>query len=444
MTGRVRQATVDGKPTDRAGHKEKCVSITRSPDSTRGGPGAGSGPGRPRGGLRLVGFAVRLTLGAQLLAMLTVLAGALVLPDVAPGLPAVAYLAATATLVIGFLASLIAHELAHAVVARRYGATAEEIRIGFFGGAAHGRHEYATPRGLWRAAAAGPASSLILAAASAGITLGLTALGAGRLPAAVFAAFAWINIVLAVLNLLPGAGLDGGRLIQALAWARSGDRARAAITAARVGQAAGVLLLAGGVTALALGYLDGIWAGLIGLVMISTARAQAREVQAITALAGLYVRDVLARSASAAGAIPGWHTVQSFLDDQAGSPAAGGASASLGVIGASAFPLRDFEGHAAGLLTLSQLALVPAGQRDRLRLTDVATPVADVVTTTPDESLGQLLARLSIRPAIPAAVHTAGHALVLAEDGVPAGVLTPEDFRRASQAGWLVRGRQGP
>src|SRR5215831_10368456 len=74
------------------------------------------------------GFTVRLTLGAQLLALLTVLAGALVLPGVAPGLPAAAYLAATAALVIGFLASLIAHELAHAVVARRHGATAEEIR----------------------------------------------------------------------------------------------------------------------------------------------------------------------------------------------------------------------------------------------------------------------------------------------------------------------------
>jgi Zn-dependent protease len=433
------------------------VSITRSPDGTRSGPAAGPGPGRARGGFRLAGFAVRLTLGAQLLAMLTVLAGALVLPDVAPGLPAVAYLAATAVLVIGFLASLIGHELAHAVVARRHGATAEEIRIGFFGGTAHGRHEYATPRGLWRAAAAGPASSLILAAASAGIALGLTALDAGPLPAAVFAAFAWINIVLAVLNLLPGAGLDGGRLIQALAWARSGNRARAAITAARVGQAAGAVLLTGGVTALALGYLDGIWAALIGLAMIGTARAQAREVQAITALAGLYVRDVLARSGSAG--IPGWHTVQSFLDDEAGgteargtearsiearSTGTGGAGAALGVIGASAFPLRDFEGHAAGLLTLSQLALVPPGQRDRLRLTDVATPVADVVTTTADEPLGQLLARLSIRPAIPAALHTAGHALVLTEDGAPAGVLTPDDFRRATQAGWLARGRQGP
>src|SRR5499427_8679216 len=186
-------------------HEETRVSITRSPDSTRSGPGAAPGPGRPRGGLRLAGFQVRLTLGAQLLVMLTVLAGAFVLPDLAPGLPAVAYLAATAVLVIGFLASLITHELAHAVVARRYGATAEEIRIGFLGGTAHGRHEYATPRGLWRAAAAGPAASLILAAASAGAALGLAVLDAGRLPVVVFAAFAWINLVLAVLNLLPGA-----------------------------------------------------------------------------------------------------------------------------------------------------------------------------------------------------------------------------------------------
>src|SRR2546430_15788825 len=88
MTRHVRQAIVERWPPGRVGSKEKYVSITRSPDSTRSGPGAGSGPGRPRGGLRLAGFAVRLTLGARLLAILTVLAGALVLPDVAPGLPA--------------------------------------------------------------------------------------------------------------------------------------------------------------------------------------------------------------------------------------------------------------------------------------------------------------------------------------------------------------------
>jgi Zn-dependent protease len=443
-------------PTTRSAglHEETSVTITRPPDT---GTGLGTGPRTPRGGFRLAGLRVRLTAGAQLLSMLTVLAGALILPRFAPGWPAAAYLAATAALLAGLLASLVAHELAHAVVARRYGAPGEEIRIGFFGGTGHGRHEYATPRGLWRAAAAGPAASLALAGASAGITLGLAGLGglgAGRLPVEVFAFLAWFNALLAVLNLLPGAGLDGGRLVQAWAWARSGDRARATVTAARVGQFAGALLVAGGVAMLALGYLGGIWAGLAGLAMVSASRAQAREVLAITALAGLRVHDVLPGPRPAAVGVPGWQTVQSFLDGgiatgamagkAAGNATAGAAEGGLAASGALAFPLRDFDGHAAGLLTLSQLALVPAEHRDRLRLTDVATPAADVVTTTEDEPLGQLLARLSIRPATPAALHTAGHALVVAEDGAPAGVLTPGDFSRAGQLGLLRSGRREP
>ena len=434
------------------------MSITRSPD-TREGPGTGAGPGAPRGGLRLAGLPVRLTPGAQLLAMLTVLASALILPDLAPGWSALGYLAATAVLVIGFLASLIVHELAHAVVARNHGAPAGEIRIGFFGGAVHGRHEYATPRGLWRAAAAGPASSLVLAAACVGVTLGLAGLDAGRLLVVVFTGLAWINAVLAIFNLLPGAGMDGGRLVQALAWARSGDRARGAVTAARTGQFAGAMLIAGGVATLVFGYLGGIWLGLIGLAMLASSRAQAREVLAITAMAGLRVRDVVPGPGSAA-AIPGWQTVRSFLDGgvQAGSTVAGSTVAdstvadstvadgtpSLAASGATAFPLRDFEGHAAGLLTLSQLALVPADRWDRLRLIDVATPLGQVVTTTVDEPMGQLLARLSIRPATPAALHTAGHALVIAHDGTPAGVLTPDDFRRAGQLGQLADRRRAP
>jgi Zn-dependent protease len=420
------------------------VTITRPPDIPRAGQE--TGPGAPHGGFRLAGMPVRLTTGAHLLSMLTVLAGALILPRVAPGWPTAAYLAATAVLVIGFLASLVGHELAHAVAGRRYGAPTAEIRIWFFGGTAHGQHEYATPRGLWRAAAAGPAASLALTAVSVGIALGLAGLGAGRLPMAVFAALAWINSLLTVFNLLPGAGLDGGRLVQAFAWARSGNRARAAVTAARTGQLAGALLAAGGVTALAFGYLDGIWAGLIGLAMVATSRAQAREVLAITALAGLRVRDVLPRSVRPA-ALPGWQTVQSFLGGGTaaeGQATADGAEAGPARSGALAFPVRDFDGHAAGLLTLSQVALVPPDDRDRRRLSDVATPAAQVVTTTLDEPMSQLLGRMAIRPATPAALHTAGHALVVTGDGAPAGVLTPEDFRRAGQLGWILKGSQGP
>ncbi|HYB85369.1 MAG TPA: hypothetical protein VEC76_00840, partial [Streptosporangiaceae bacterium] len=124
------------------------MSITRSPDTGRTGPGTGPGPGRPRGGFHLAGLTVRLTGGAQLLAMLGVLVCALILPDLAPGWPVAGYLAATAAIVAGYLASLVAHELAHAVVARRYGFPVAQVRVGFFGGTSHGRHEYATPQGL--------------------------------------------------------------------------------------------------------------------------------------------------------------------------------------------------------------------------------------------------------------------------------------------------------
>jgi hypothetical protein len=63
------------------------------------------------------------------------------------------------------------------------------------------------------------------------------------------------------------------------------------------------------------------------------------------------------------------------------------------------------------------------------------------VMTTPDEPLNDLIARLSVRPGVPAALHTAGHALVLDADGVVAGVLTPADFVRATQLGALHLGQ---
>ena len=107
-----------------------------------------------------------------------------------------------------------------------------------------------------------------------------------------------------------------------------------------------------------------------------------------------------------------------------------------------AFGVRDFDGRPAGVLTLSQLTLVPPDRRDSLRVSDVATPLDQVVTTTPDEQLSGLLSRLStVRPQTPAGLHTAGHALVIGADGSPAGVLTPADFARASQLAAL-HGRQ--
>ena len=288
--------------------------MTRPPRSAQAGPGSGAtGGGRNPSGLRIAGFTIRLTAGAYLLALLVVLAAAMGLPAVAPGWPVLAYFGVTAGLVAGFLASLIVHELAHAVTARRYGSPGDQIVIGFAGSTGHSRDEYATSRALGRVALAGPAASLAAAVVCAAAAIAVSALGAGYLVFVLFAALAWANGLLTIVSALPGPGLDGGRAVRALAWARSGDRARGTVTAARIGQYTGALLIAGGVALLALGYLAGIPAGLVGLLMVGASRAQARQVLAITAMADLRVRDALPEGGPGIS-VPGWQTVQAFLD----------------------------------------------------------------------------------------------------------------------------------
>lgn len=243
------------------------MTMMHLPETTAADGRSGSGdPQRPGGrkrGLRIAGVTIRLTIGGYVLATLTAAAGALTLPAAAPGWPAGAYLIATASLVALVVASVTGHELAHAIVARRYGAATAEISVGFLSAVSHGQHDCTTPRAAWRVAAAGPAASIAAAGISAAAAFGLSALGAGTLPVTVFAGAAWINGLLVSFNLLPGAGLDGGQIVRAFAWARSGDPTRAGLAAARFGQITGAILTAAGLTAVALGHLYGIWIGTV-------------------------------------------------------------------------------------------------------------------------------------------------------------------------------------
>jgi Zn-dependent protease/CBS domain-containing protein len=367
---------------------------------------------------------------------------AISLPAVDPGRSVAGYLAAAVGVVFVLLASMVAHELAHSIMARRYGLRVP-VTVGLFGGLRHGRAqrpgssaepELPSPRAQWRVAAAGPLTSLLLAVVSVAAVALLPGLGAGLLVVAVAAVAAWINGLLAVANLVPGAGLDGGRIVRALAWARSGDSTRAGLIAARFGQVSGAVLTAAGVTAVALGHLAGLWLGLMGLLMVAASRAEASQVRTSAALAGVRVRDVLPPDGGLAPTTRGWQTVQDFLDQQSLDEDGGDL---LALLGATAYPVRDFDGQLSGLVTLTQLLAVPVSHRGTTRLSQVATPVAALAFTSLDEPLTDLRARLSMAPASPAALHTAGHALVLGPSGELAGLLTPADFARAAQFGAL-------
>ncbi|MGH3068025.1 MAG: site-2 protease family protein [Streptosporangiaceae bacterium] len=406
------------------------------------GPAGSSADRGRRGGFRIAGIPVNFTPGAALLGVLAAGFGALTLPDLDPGRSVAGYLAAAAGVVVVLLGSMVAHELAHSIMARRYGFRVPAT-VGFFGGLRHGRAyrpgsagelELPSPRAQWRVAAAGPLTSLLLGGVGAAAAVTLSALGAGLLPVAVAAAAAWINGLLAVANLVPGAGLDGGRIVRALAWARSGDPDRAGLIAARFGQVSGAILTAAGVTALALGHLTGLWFGLMGLLMVAASRAEATQVRTSAALAGIRVRDILLPDGGLAPTARGWQAVQAFLEDEGGE--------GLARTAVTAYPVRDFDGQLSGLVTLTQLLGVPADRREGTRLSQVATPVAYLAFTTLDEPLTDLRARLTHggdqrRPASPAALHTAGYALVLGPSGELAGLLRPADFARAAQVGGL-------
>ena len=258
---------------------------------------------------------------------------ALTLPALDPGRSVVGYLAAATGVVIVLLGSMVAHELAHSIVARRYGLRCRPPSASSGGCGTAGRtgpdrpgsRNCPAPGLRARSPRPGPLISLLLGLFGAGAAVALSVLGAGLLPVAVAAAAAWINGLLAVANLVPGAGLDGGRIVRALAWARSGDPTRAGLIAARFGQVSGAILIAAGVTALALGHLTGLWFGLMGLLMVAASRAEASQVRTSAALSGIRVRDILPPDGGLAPTARGWQTVQAFLDSTARTVTAAGA-----------------------------------------------------------------------------------------------------------------------
>ena len=151
---------------------------------------------------------------------------------------------------LALFSSVVAHEFAHALVARRFGVRTDAITLFLFGGVATLVDEPGAPRADALIAVAGPAMSAAIAALSFGALALCEHLVPGRAGTALGLLCAYLAIangVLAVFNLLPAYPMDGGRVLRALLWSRYGERAAATSVAARVGSGFAVLLVAAGV-----------------------------------------------------------------------------------------------------------------------------------------------------------------------------------------------------
>lgn len=331
------------------------------------------------------------------------------LPAEVGGQPAPAYWAAAVVTAFLFFGSLLGHELAHALLARRRGIEIEGITLWLFGGVAKLRGDPTEPGPELRIAAVGPAVSLGLAVLFLAAGAALQALGA---PALAVAAASWlglINALLAGFNLLPAFPLDGGRVLRALLWMRSGDLRRATVLAARAGAVLAYLMIALGIVFFFAGdVINGVWFAFLGWFLLSAARAEEQGTVIRHSLAGVRVADVMTPDPFTA---PGWITVDELIQ------------AYVLKHRHSAYPVRDFEGRPQGLVTLDRLRQVPADRRRATRVADVGYPLSEVVTSRPSEPLADLVPRL--------AGGGGGRALVFEEDGRLVGIVAPADVARA-------------
>lgn len=330
------------------------------------------------------------------------------LPMVVPDRSTAAYLVAGLIGATVFLASLLAHELSHALVARRQGVEVEGITLWMLGGVAKLRGEAPTPGAELAIAAVGPAISLLL-----GLGFGLLAvvvhglLGLG-LVTAVLAWLALINVVLGVFNLAPAAPLDGGRILRALLWWRRGDPVAAAVTAAGAGRLFGFLLVTLGlVQVLLLPGLGGLWLILVGFFIVNAAAAEGQAAQVRSGLAGLRVADVMSADPVS---VPAHLSVDEAVDGYVLPNRF------------SSFPIVGPDGSPVGLLTLPHVKAVPRGAWGHTSVQRIATPLSEVVTAAPESSLIELL------PALGGSAE--GRALVLCNQRV-VGIVSPTDLARA-------------
>jgi Zn-dependent protease/predicted transcriptional regulator len=245
---------------------------------------------------RLFGIDVRLDASWLLLALLvawTLAEG--VFPELAPGLAPQAYWAMAAGGAAGLFASIIFHEMAHALVARRFGIAIRGITLFIFGGVAEMDGEPASARGELLMALAGPLASLLLAGAMLALTAAIGGAERGAVDGVTWY-LAIINGVLALFNLIPAFPLDGGRVLRAALWGWYGDILRATRIAAGAGNLFGVALMVLGVIDIVTGhFVSGMWRFLIGMFVRAAAESSYRQTVAERSFSGVSVAQVMTR-----------------------------------------------------------------------------------------------------------------------------------------------------
>jgi len=280
-----------------------------------------------------------------------------------------------------FFASIVTHELAHSILAIRNSIPVKEITLFVFGGVSQIAKEATHPRVELSIAMVGPLASLALA----GIFYGLHLVLAGAqhvLAASLTQWLAWMNVVLAVFNLIPGFPLDGGRILRALVWHTSHDYYRATAIATKVGQGIAYALMAVGIIGIFtsfLSWLSGLLLIFMGWFLRDAARTSYQQVLLRDALTGITARQLTDYDCPL---IPP-HTNLTEVVRQYASPT-----------GRSCF-LVSWGARLEGMVTLRRIQKVPRARWPTTAVQDIMTPANKLKVAHADQDLLGVLQEMS-------------------------------------------------
>ncbi len=273
--------------------------------------------------------------------------------------------------------TVLIHEMAHALVARWRGLPVPRITLFIFGGMSHMSRQPATAGEEFQIAAAGPATSIVIAAITGAV--GFLVHGTSEKAEAILFYLAFVNLALGIFNILPGFPLDGGRVLRSIAWKRTGSFRRATRIASSVGEMFGYgmivtsvfILLAGGV-------LDGLWLAFIGWFLLGAARGEASNLQLEGVLKRLTARDVM--QADFPSVTPGTPVSEIVHDYMVGK----GERAVLVANG----------GAVSGLITVSDVRRVPRDAWSQVPAQRIMTPRSSVITVNAGQPAVEVLVLL--------------------------------------------------
>jgi Zn-dependent protease/CBS domain-containing protein len=335
----------------------------------------------------------------------------IVFPTYAPGLSRGAYLAMGTAGAFLFFVSLLLHELAHAFVARWKGIEVEGITLFIFGGMARTRSEASRPMDELQIAGVGPLASFVLAVLFYGLAVLADMGGAHPALFAVSEHLGFLNLALAIFNLLPGFPLDGGRLLRAALWRITGNLRRATRAATTAGKVLGWLIIVGGGYLLLVGgqLVSGIWFIFIGWFLVQAADASYTQLLIRQALTGRVARDAMTL-------FPETVTPDVTLDKLV--------SNYFMKRPYNSFPVTD-DGIVIGMITLLQVKRVSQSDWPRLRVAEVMTPLVDTLIVSPQSPMTEVLERMS---------ENETRRVIVAQEWELRGIITGGDI-----ANWVER-----